>query len=227
MSQIRILPEILSNQIAAGEVVQRPSSVVKELVENCIDAKAARITVEVERGGKSLIRVSDDGRGLGRDDAMLSIERYATSKIFTKEDLFAIASFGFRGEALPSIASVSKFCLVSRTAASDIGTKIEIAGGKLVKVSDEGAPVGTLVEVKHLFFNTPARRKFLKGDTTEAGHIADTVAGLALGNPHIGFRLFANKKLVKNFPPWPGPVPAVFVGAGQGCDPQALYVKGG
>jgi len=200
MSKIRILPEILSNQIAAGEVVQRPSSVVKELVENCIDAKATRISVEIQSGGKSLIRVSDDGSGLGRDEAMLAIERYATSKIFTKEDLFAIASFGFRGEALPSIASVSKFCLVSRTAASDIGTKIEIAGGKLVKVSDEGAPVGTLVEVKHLFFNTPARRKFLKGEATEAGHIADTVAGLALGNPHIGFRLFANKKLVKNFP---------------------------
>jgi DNA mismatch repair protein MutL len=200
MSNIRILPEILSNQIAAGEVVQRPSSVVKELAENCIDAKATRITVEIQGGGKSLIRVSDDGSGLGRDEAMLAIERYATSKIFTKEDLFAIASFGFRGEALPSIASVSKFCLVSRTAASDIGTRIEIAGGKLVKVSDEGAPVGTLVEVKHLFFNTPARRKFLKGDATEAGHIADTVSGLALGNPHIGFRLFVNKKLVKNFP---------------------------
>jgi DNA mismatch repair protein MutL len=200
MSKIRILPEILSNQIAAGEVVQRPSSVVKELVENCIDAKATRISVEIQGGGKSLIRVSDDGSGLGRDEAMLAIERYATSKIFTKEDLFAIASFGFRGEALPSITSVSRFTLVSRTADCDIGTRIEIAGGKLVKVSDEGAPVGTLVEVKHLFFNTPARRKFLKGDATEAGHIADTVAGLALGNPHIGFRLFANKKLVKNFP---------------------------
>jgi len=200
MSKIRILPEILSNQIAAGEVVQRPSSVVKELIENCIDAKATRITVEIENGGKSLIRVSDDGKGLGRDEALLSIERYATSKIFTKEDLFAIASFGFRGEALPSIASVARFILVSRTADSDIGTKIEIAGGKLIKVSDEGAPAGTLVEVKHLFFNTPARRKFLKGDATEASHIADTVAGLALGNPHLGFRLFVNKKLVKNFP---------------------------
>jgi DNA mismatch repair protein MutL len=200
MAQIRILPEILSNQIAAGEVVQRPSSVVKELVENSIDAHATRITVEIEGGGKSLIRISDDGGGLTRDEALLSIERYATSKIFTKEDLFSISTFGFRGEALPSIASVSRFTLVSRTAASDIGTKIEIAGGKLVKVSDEGAPCGTLVEVKHLFFNTPARQKFLKGSGTEAGHIADAVAGLALGNPHVGFRLFINKKLVKNFP---------------------------
>lgn len=200
MPQIRILPEILSNQIAAGEVVQRPASVVKELVENSIDANATRITIEIEGGGKSLIRVSDDGGGLARDEALLSIERYATSKISTQEDLFSICTFGFRGEALPSIASVSRFTLVSRTAASDIGTKIEIAGGKLVKVSDEGAPCGTLVEVKHLFFNTPARQKFLKGGDTEAGHISDAVAGLALGNPQVGFRLFIDKKLVKNFP---------------------------
>ncbi|MBA3009428.1 MAG: DNA mismatch repair endonuclease MutL [Proteobacteria bacterium] len=201
MAKIRILPEILSNQIAAGEVVQRPASVVKELVENSIDAGATRITVEIEKGGKSLIRISDDGCGLARDEALLSIERYATSKIFTKEDLFSISTFGFRGEALPSIASVSRFCLVSRTSASDIGTKIEMTGGKLVRVSDEGAPCGTLVEVKHLFFNTPARQKFLKGESTEAGHIADAVSGLALGNPCVGFRLFLNKRLVKNFPP--------------------------
>ena len=200
MPQIRILPEILSNQIAAGEVVQRPSSVVKELVENSIDANATRIGIEIEGGGKSMIRISDDGGGLTRDEALLSIERYATSKISTQEDLFSISTFGFRGEALPSIASVSRFTLVSRTAASDIGTKIEIAGGKLIKVSDEGAPCGTLVEVKHLFFNTPARQKFLKGGDTEAGHIADAVAGLALGNPQVGFRLFIDKKLVKNFP---------------------------
>lgn len=200
MPQIRILPEILSNQIAAGEVVQRPSSVVKELVENSIDANATRITIEIERGGKSLIRISDDGGGLSRDEALLSIERYATSKISNQEDLFSIATFGFRGEALPSIASISRFTLVSRTADSDIGTRIEIAGGKLVKVSDEGAPCGTLIEVKHLFYNTPARQKFLKGGDTEGGHIADAVAGLALGNPQVGFRLFINKKLVKNFP---------------------------
>jgi len=200
MAKIRILPEVLSNQIAAGEVVQRPASVVKELVENSIDAGAARITVEIEHGGKSLIRIFDDGIGLSRDGALLSIERYATSKIFTKEDLFAISSFGFRGEALPSIASVSRFTLVSKISASDVGTRIEIAGGKLIKVSDEGAPVGTMVEVKNLFYNTPVRRKFLKGDRTENSHIADAVAGLALGSPNVGFRLFLNKKLVKNFP---------------------------
>lgn len=199
MTTIRILPEILSNQIAAGEVVERPSSVVKELVENSIDAKATSITIEVVKGGKSLIRVSDNGTGLSRDDALLSIERYATSKIFTKDDLFSISTMGFRGEALPSIASVSKFSIVTRTKDSDIGTKIFIAGGKMLDVSDAGAPVGTMVEVKHLFFNTPARKKFLKTDNTEISHIADAVSGMALGNPHIQFRLFFNNKLQKVF----------------------------
>ncbi|WP_457553010.1 DNA mismatch repair endonuclease MutL [Desulfobacula sp.] len=200
MMTIRILPEILSNQIAAGEVVQRPSSVVKELLENSIDATATSITVEIEKGGKSLIRISDNGKGLLHDDALLSIERYATSKIFTKDDLFSISTMGFRGEALPSIASVSKFSLVTRTKASDIGTKIDIIGGKIRDVSDVGSPVGTMVEVRHLFFNTPARKKFLKSDTTETSHIADVISGIALGHPGIGFRLVLNKKLVKNFP---------------------------
>ncbi|MBU0465960.1 MAG: DNA mismatch repair endonuclease MutL, partial [Proteobacteria bacterium] len=199
MTTIRILPEILSNQIAAGEVVQRPSSIVKELVENSIDAGATSISVEIEKGGKSLIRVSDNGCGLLRDDALLSIERYATSKIFTKEDLFSISTMGFRGEALPSIASVSKFTLITRTKKSDIGTKIEIIGGKIRDVSDAGAPVGTMVEVKNLFFNTPARKKFLKSDNTETSHIADMISGMALGNSHIQFRLFLNKNLTKNF----------------------------
>jgi len=199
MTMIRILPEILSNQIAAGEVVQRPASVVKELVENSIDAKATHITIEVVRGGKSLIRVSDNGVGLSRDDALLSIERYATSKIFTKDDLFSISTMGFRGEALPSIASVSKFTLVTRTHTSDVGTKIDMAGGKISNVADAGAPVGTMVEVKHLFFNTPARKKFLKSDNTETSHIADVISGMALGHPQIQFRLFLNNKLQKNF----------------------------
>jgi DNA mismatch repair protein MutL len=196
---IRILPEILSNQIAAGEVVQRPASVVKELVENSIDAKATSITIEVVKGGKSLIRVSDNGVGLCRDDALLSIERYATSKIFTKEDLFSISTMGFRGEALPSIASVSKFSLVTKTKDNDTGTKIDIIGGKIQNVSDAGAPAGTMVEVKNLFFNTPARKKFLKSDNTETSHVADAISGMALGNSHIQFKLFLNNKLQKNF----------------------------
>jgi len=199
MTTIRILPEILSNQIAAGEVVERPSSVVKELVENCIDAGSTSITIEVVNGGKSLIRVSDNGIGLSRDDALLSIERYATSKLFTKNDLFAISTMGFRGEALPSIASVSKFSIVTRTKKSSVGTRIDIAGGKMLNVSDTGAPVGTMVEVNKLFFNTPARRKFLKSNNTEISHIIDTIYGMALGNYHIQFRLFINKKLQKNF----------------------------
>jgi len=199
MTTVKILPEILSNQIAAGEVVQRPSSVVKELVENSIDAGSKSITIEIVKGGKSLIRVSDDGCGLARDDALLSIERYATSKIFKKEDLFSISTMGFRGEALPSIASISKFCLVTRTKDSDIGTRIEIIGGKIRDVSDAGAPAGTMVEVKNLFFNTPARKKFLKTDNTETSHVIDAISGMALGNPGIQIRLFLNNRLHKSF----------------------------
>ena len=199
MTTVRILPEILSNQIAAGEVVERPSSIVKELVENSIDARASSIIIEVTKGGKSLIRISDNGIGLSRDDALLSIERYATSKIFEKDDLFSISTMGFRGEALPSIASVSKLTLVTKTNTSDIGTKIDIIGGKIKNVSDTGAPVGTMVEVKSLFFNTPARKKFLKSDHTEISHIADAVSGLALGNSHIQFKLFLNNSLQKSF----------------------------
>lgn len=201
MSRIRILPDILSNQIAAGEVVQRPVSVVKELVENAMDAGADRIIVEIENGGKTLIRVSDNGCGLSRDEAVLALERYATSKIYTQEDLFSISTFGFRGEALPSIASVSKFSLVSRTKDNAIGTRVDMNGGKLSGVTDTGAPVGTMVEVRQLFFNTPARRKFLKNENTEAGHIADALAGLTMGNPGVGFRLVVNHRPVKSYPP--------------------------
>ncbi|MBW2100818.1 MAG: ATP-binding protein, partial [Deltaproteobacteria bacterium] len=162
MSKIRILPEILSNKIAAGEVVERPSSVVKELVENAIDAKSKKIIIEIEKGGRSLIRVSDNGIGMNRDDALLSLERYATSKIFEDRDLFSIKTLGFRGEALPSIASICRFSMVTRDKASDSGTGILIEGGKIKKVSETGAPIGTMISVQNLFYNTPARRKFLK-----------------------------------------------------------------
>jgi len=200
MSKIKILPEILSNKIAAGEVVERPASVVKELVENALDAAGSRISIEIEKGGRSLIRVSDNGKGMSRDDALLALERYATSKISRDEDLFAISTLGFRGEALPSIASVSRFVLVTKDETSAAGTEISIEGGTIKRVSDVGAPAGTMVTVGQLFFNTPARRKFLKTVNTEMGHIADTVAGFALGRPEVQFRLVHNRKELKSWP---------------------------
>jgi DNA mismatch repair protein MutL len=199
MAKIRILPENLSNKIAAGEVVERPASVVKELVENALDAGATRVIIEVEKGGQSLIQVSDNGVGMRRDDALLAIERYATSKISTDEDLFAIRTLGFRGEALPSIAAVSRFALITRDKASDAGTQISIDGGKIKNVSEIGAPQGTMVTVKELFFNTPARRKFLKTVGTEMSHIADIVARMSLGHPEVQFRLIHNDKIVKSW----------------------------
>jgi DNA mismatch repair protein MutL len=199
MSQIRILPEILSNKIAAGEVVERPASVVKELLENALDAGSTQIVVDIEKGGRSLIQVSDNGMGMSPDDALLSIERYATSKIYKDEDLFSIRTLGFRGEALPSIASVSRFALVTRHKDADTGLELLMAGGKIQKVTEIGAPIGTQVTVRQLFFNTPARRKFLKGIQTEMGHIVDVVAAMALGKPGVQFKLIHNKKLLKNW----------------------------
>ncbi|RPH48154.1 MAG: DNA mismatch repair endonuclease MutL [Desulfobacteraceae bacterium] len=196
--KIKILPEIISNKIAAGEVVERPSSVVKELLENALDAGSTQILIEIEKGGKSLIRVSDNGAGMGRDDALLSIERYATSKISKDEDLFSISTFGFRGEALPSIASVSRFVLVTKENSAEAGIEIKIDGGRILSVADKGSPSGTMVTVKDLFFNTPARRKFLKSTDTEMGHIADTVASMALGHTGVHFRLLNNGKTVYN-----------------------------
>ena len=200
MSKIKILPEILSNKIAAGEVVERPASIVKELVENALDANSSRIMIEVKKGGRSLIRVSDNGVGMSRDDAMLSLERYATSKIYTDGDLFAINTLGFRGEALPSIAAVSEFCLVTRDETSLSGTEIIVHGGTIKKVSEIGAPQGTMVTAERLFFNMPARRKFLKTITTEMGHIVDAITKIALGWPEVQFRLTHNGKRVKNWP---------------------------
>ncbi len=201
MSIIRILPEIISNKIAAGEVVERPASVVKELVENALDAGSERILVEVEKGGRSLIRVSDNGSGMSRDDALLSLERYATSKIFSDLDLFSIRTLGFRGEALPSIASVSRFTLVTRKPESDAGTEIKVDGGKIKQVIDAGAPPGTLIAVKQLFFNTPARRKFLKSIGTEMGHIAEVVSSIALSRPDVHFTLIHDNRTVKDWTP--------------------------
>ncbi len=196
MSRIRILPEVLANKIAAGEVVERPASVVKELVENALDAGGTRIVVEVENGGRSLIRVADNGSGMHADDALLAVERFATSKIQNDDDLCAIRTLGFRGEALPSIAAVSHLVLTTRTADAAAGTEVRVEGGKIVEVKAAGAPPGTLVEVTRLFFNTPARRKFLKSTATEMGHIADMLAGAALGRPGLHLRLNHNGRMV-------------------------------
>ena len=165
MPTIRILPDILASQVAAGEVVERPSSVVKELVENSVDAQAREILVEIERGGTALIRVTDDGTGMEREDALLSLERHATSKLRLSSDLNAIATLGFRGEAVPSIASVSRFRLITRQHSQIVGTEIVVDGGKVKDVRDAGAAPGTSIEVRQLFFNIPARRKFLKAET--------------------------------------------------------------
>src|SRR5688572_29015546 len=164
MNRIKLLPEHVANQIAAGEVVERPASVLKELVENSLDAGATRITVEIQAGGRSLVRVTDDDSGMSRDDALLCLERHATSKIRRAEDLAAIATMGFRGEALPSIASVSRFNLTTRESESDSpeGTEVVINGGKIAEVKAAGSAPGTSVEVRQLFFNLPARRKFLR-----------------------------------------------------------------
>lgn len=215
MSRIQILPDILSNKIAAGEVVERPSSVVKELLENSIDANSSRIIIDIENGGRSLIRISDNGSGMNRDDAMLSIERYATSKIRTDADLFSIKTLGFRGEALPSIASVSHFSLITRDEYSETGTQILVDGGKIKSVTEVGAPVGTMIDVKNLFYNTPARRKFLKSTNAEMGHIADILSGIALGRPEIGFQLVHNGKMAKKWPVSSNPLDRISAVFGQ------------
>ncbi len=189
MSKIRILPEAVANKIAAGEVVERPASVVKELVENALDAGARTVRVETEAGGKRLVRVTDDGCGMSPDDALLAFERHATSKLRTAEDLLAIATLGFRGEALPSVAAVSRLVLETRAADDPEGTRVEFAGGKLLGVKPAGVPVGTCVTVQDLFYCVPARRKFLKSDTTELGHIASLVTHYALANPDRHFEL--------------------------------------
>jgi DNA mismatch repair protein MutL len=194
--RIKILSENLSNKIAAGEVVERPASVVKEMVENSLDAGATEIVVEIEVGGKRLIKVSDNGCGMSREDALLALERHATSKIATDEDLLAISTLGFRGEALPSIASVSRCTLASREKGSVEGTEIYGEGGRIRDVKARGMAEGTIIEVRNLFFNTPARLKFLKSTETEAGHVADQLTRLALSRPDVRFVYLCDGKVV-------------------------------
>jgi DNA mismatch repair protein MutL len=202
MNRIRLLPEQVANQIAAGEVIERPASVVKELVENSLDAQAARVTVEIQAGGRSLVRVVDDGLGMSRDDALLCLERHATSKIRRAEDLAAIATMGFRGEALPSIASVSRFTLTTRERAGDSpeGTQVLISGGKMLEVKAAGSAPGTIVEVRQLFFNLPARRKFLRTEETETSHIQHYLTLAALAYPEVAFTFQRDGRLIWQLP---------------------------
>jgi DNA mismatch repair protein MutL len=200
-SVIRILPEAVANKIAAGEVVERPASVVKELMENSVDAGAERVEVAVEAGGKRLVRVVDDGCGMTHDDALLAFERHSTSKIRSAEDLFQISTLGFRGEALPSVAAVSRLELETRHAAESSGTRVEVAGGRLRDVKEIAWSRGTRVEVRDLFFNTPARRKFLKSESTELGHIATLVTHYALAHFQKSFRLTSLTNEILNVSP--------------------------
>ena len=190
MSQrISILPEIITNKIAAGEVVERPASVVKELIENSLDAGATAIDVEIATGGRRLIRIIDNGHGMSREDALLSLERHATSKIKTDSDLEGILTLGFRGEALPSIASVSRFRLATREPENPEGTEVIVEGGKVREVKACGMAPGTAISIEQIFFNTPARLKFMKSAETEAGHVGDVVTRMAVSRPEVAFSL--------------------------------------
>ena len=202
MNRIHLLSEQVANQIAAGEVVERPASVVKELVENSLDAQATRITVEIQAGGRSLIRVTDDGTGMSRDDALLCLEQHATSKIQRAEDLSAIGTLGFRGEALPSIASVSRFVLTTRERDAEglEATQVIVQGGKVVEVRAAGAPHGTTMEVRQIFFNVPARKKFLRAEETEFAHIQHYITLAALAYPTVAFTLVKDSKTVWQLP---------------------------
>jgi DNA mismatch repair protein MutL len=204
MGKIHILSENVANKIAAGEVVERPASVVKELLENSLDAGATRIKISVEAGGKRLIQIVDNGCGMVRDDAMLAFERHATSKMKDAEDLLSISTLGFRGEALPSIASVSRLRIETRTPEDEAGTVIEINGGKIARVEDAGLPAGTSITVRDLFFNTPARKKFLKAESTELSHIASLVTHYALAHPEKHFELHSATNAMLVAPPVSG-----------------------
>src|SRR4051812_7664464 len=204
MGRIHVLSDTVANQIAAGEVVERPASVVKEMLENSLDAGSTRIKISVEAGGKKLIQIIDNGCGMVRDDAMLAFERHATSKIKNAEDLLSISTLGFRGEALPSIASVSRPRLETRASEEPAGTIVEINGGKIARVEEAGLPLGTSITVRDLFFNVPARKKFLKSESTELSHIASLVTHYALAHPDKHFELHSAAHAILVAPPVAG-----------------------
>ncbi|PYQ21456.1 MAG: DNA mismatch repair endonuclease MutL [Acidobacteria bacterium] len=227
MALIHALPEDLVNKIAAGEVVERPSSVVKELVENALDARASAVSVEMEAGGKQLIRVRDDGQGMAPDDAERALERHATSKLRELADLHAIATHGFRGEALPSIASVSRLVLRTRDNHGPAGTEVEVHHGRRVHVREVGHPRGTTVEVRDLFGSIPARRKFLRAETTEAGHVAEAVTLLALAHPGTGFTLGSGGRTSLQAPAVDGLAARIYQVFGGRLLDDLLAVEGG
>src|SRR5437660_11229876 len=201
MGKIHVLPEGVANQMAAGEAVERPASVVKELLENALDAGSTRIRIQVEAGGKKLIQITDNGCGMVRDDAMLAFERHATSKIKDTDDLLSISTLGFRGEALPSIASVSRLHLETRAEEEAAGTVVEINGGKISRVEEAGLPLGTSITIRDLFFNVPARKKFLRAESTELSHIASLVTHYALAHPDKHFELHSATLNMLTAPP--------------------------
>ena len=223
MGRIRVLSDQVANQIAAGEVVDRPASVVKELLENSLDAGANRIRVEVEAGGRKLIRIADDGQGMSRDDALLAFERHATSKLRMADELLSIATLGFRGEALPSIASVARVALETSTG-EDTGTKLEIASGKILHVDDAALPRGTTISVSDLFFNTPARRKFLRAEATELSHVTALVTHYALAHPEKHFELVSASHSLVMAPPVSRPAERIYQIFGKDTLEQLLPV---
>src|SRR3974390_1794972 len=223
MGRIRVLSDQVANQIAAGGVVERPASVVKELLENALDAGANRIRVEVEAGGRKLIRISDDGHGMNRDDALLAFERHATSKLRTADELLSISTLGFRGEALPSIASVARVALETSTG-DETGTRLEIAGGRIQHVEDAALPRGTTISVADLFFNTPARRKFLRAEATELSHVTALVTHYALAHPEKHFELLSASHSLVSAPPVGRPAERVYQIFGKDTLAQLLPV---
>src|SRR5215471_18609903 len=227
VGKISRLPPDLANQIAAGEVVERPASVVKELVENAIDAGARRIAIAIELGGKKQVRVEDDADGMEPDDARLAIERHATSKIRRADDLAAILTLGFRGEALPSIASVSHFVLRTRARGESSGTEVRVNGGAIASLVEVGAPEGTRVEVDDLFYNLPARRKFLKSDAAESAQVSRVVTQLAIAYHEVGFTLTSAGRTVLQCPPAQSPADRLFQIYGERTDLIEVWKSAG
>src|SRR3954462_6455272 len=226
MGIIRRLPSSVINQIAAGEVVERPASVVKELLENAIDAGATRIDVTVERGGKDLIRVADDGKGMAPEDLPLAFQPHATSKLAEADDLFRISTLGFRGEALAAIAEVAKVRCQTQTAAAAAGSELTIEGGQAGAVRACGIPPGTVIEVRNLFFNTPVRRTFLKSDSTEAGHVAEMFTRIALAHPDVHLTLRSGGKVIHDLPAVTGTRERIAIFHGRELAESLLWIEG-